>query len=280
MPKETPMVRSIALALSALSLVAIAACTKSTANSGSAITPTGTFSTIRFVAGSPDANGGGGIDFRVDGTAVFTGLLPSSVTPYFVITPGTHTIEADAAGTATKILATTSVTEVTGAQATVVLAGRQTATPSTLQWVQYTEPAYTSLTSQFAINVHNVSPNLVAAGGSTATFGTYAIPAASSPPSTFTPVAQATFPTGGVGTSVIMNANSTVASAPGGGFYVVPSSQTPSATATPSATLLPSALDPANNANLLPYPANSDYHISLFAIDGPGATYLLVGHFD
>ena len=261
-------------------------CTKSTATP--AVPGTGTssssFAEVRFVAGSPDANGGSAVDFTINGTVQTAGQAQAygTVSTYNEVTAGAVTaIGANDTGTATPVLSATSFTPVAGTNYTIVLAGRAAST--SLQFLIFTDAAYSSSSTQAVINAHDASPAAATAGITTFNFGSF------TPGQTnFANIETATFPSGAgtIGTGVISAAlPAAAATAPGIEFYAVPSTQTPSAASPPSSaqTLLPSAVVAADTTNILPDTtiATPFTHLSLFVIDASTALgYELVGASD
>ncbi len=245
------------------------------------------FSSIRFVDGSPDANGGGAVDFNIDGTTVLPGYSYGAVTPYYDIPSGAgHSFGAYVSGTTTAVLTSIALTS-TGSQAyTFVLAGR--AALGTQHWIAYADPQYTSLITQFTFTVHDASPYANANGISTFQFGVFSPPASAT--TVYSADSSAGYPPASASASpatpYVPNTPAllpaTAATAPGVEFFAASAQPATGATLPASSLLLPSAINAGDTAETLPNAsatvAPSFYHCSLFVIDSLTAPYyVLVG---
>ena len=276
------VIRTTLLGFIGVVAVSLAACGGSSIVPGATAPPTpnpnstGT-AVVRFVAGSPDigtTTAPGNFDVYVDGVLLLSQLPYSAVTPYYLISGGvTHKIEFDTPGTTTAIVPAVTTPVLSGAnkQITVVLAG--TAAKNNVQMQLFSEPAYTSTTLQGAVNFHHSAPSYA----SNIDWGTYSPGSMNYSVSSTVTFARGAAPVPQPIPSLVPAA---AATAPGIGFYVIANGQRASSTTAPAAKLEPVTIDPANTADLFPFPG--DYHLSIFAIDPKGATTVvqLVARFD
>ncbi len=279
------MLRSALLALASTCAVALSACGPLQNN----ISGTGSAATnLRIIDGSPDA---GPLDFRIDSP---TGLLAASSATYGTVAPAVqlsgvaHLVEILPPGGTTPTLTCTTPAMAPAFNYTIVVAGSAKQTPGSTTGLQcqfFAEPAFSTPSGSYTINVHHAAVLFANAGTPAISFGTF-------PPGTTN--------YGGVaGTATLVSAltNNTantagtqftatgVTTPPGIGFWFAPS--TSSAPTKVTTTFLPSqgkagysgASGASDTGNILP--TGSLINLDLYILDAQsGSGITLIGLYD
>ena len=172
MNRNRSFVRGVAIAVAALSSLALGACSTSSSSPSTAAPAT----ELRIVHGSPDA---GGVDAYVyaqgktrPSKPTFSANAYPQITAYSDFAPGTYTVDvispAGSASTTTPI-ATKTISLLSKTQYSVAIAGE--VANKSLQFLNFVEPAETAGTS--ALVVHHASPLTQTLIGGPAGFGVY-----------------------------------------------------------------------------------------------------------
>jgi hypothetical protein len=219
-----------------------------------------TTATIRFINGAPTVPA---LDFAVSqGAGSITGLAYQSISIELVVGAGTYDLTSVLSGTSTPFVTQKAFSAVAG-QHYVFVATGTAAHPS---FVPFTEPIFTTLVDQAAVNFHDASP---ASGNAAIPVGTFKPAAPTIQLGTMTLGGQ----TGAIPLTLenLVDPTTTVPSTSVHYYAISPA----------AAPFAASAADASNATGVLPF--GSDHNLQLYLIDAPagGASPgLLVGTFD